>query len=507
MGNKKFSRREFLGALAAASSQLILRAPLAGLVGATLLPLKKANAWTRKNRFVFLYFDGGIRGYETFSPQLPASRALSSGEIQTSDHVPRALIENGRVMPNYATKELGGGYSLVPGTHANITLDGQSVYAPPIFMASNGLRYGFCVADFLQFAAQTTMIQGVTTSVDHGPAAQILLTGSAFDLAFPRPPIDCLLASKLGGGLLLPHLIWTRSNYVPRSFPQDNAQLNLGFPINGTGYRNFLKKLVGSPLAKTESSYVGDKAAAALRAYWDATNESMGETLQNPANLSYLKEMQVLRSSRDQLWQSTIIGGAGTAIDSFVSAARTTVDATVGADIGGTVDSLLPALGMAKYALDRELSSVVMMNIGMGRWDAHGGWYPSHPGHYRAHFCAIAEFLKRIDLNTTTVVICNELGRTTSFNQLNGTDHHPGSPILLIGGKLGQGVSFGGTDAFLSPLNVNPDSGAAVTSGGLRLKPVHLLALLLEYAGYEKGRPIETIMGITEAPAFLRKLL
>ena len=95
------------------------------------------------------------------------------------------------------------------------------------------------------------------------------------------------------------------------------------------------------------------------------------------------------------------------------------------------------------------------MSLAYGRWDWHGKPYGTNFSNAREHFpmldialTALIEDLERRDmLETTTILVWGEFGRTPKINPNGGRDHWPEvACAILAGGGLRTGQVIGSTN-------------------------------------------------------------
>ncbi len=87
-------------------------------------------------------------------------------------------------------------------------------------------------------------------------------------------------------------------------------------------------------------------------------------------------------------------------------------------------------------------------------------------------------------IETTTLLVVSEMGRTPVLNATLGKDHWPWTSALLLGAGVQGGQVVGGTDEGLVGIGTDPDTGAA-DPGAPPLDATALLAGLLESFGLD----------------------
>lgn len=153
---------------------------------------------------------------------------------------------------------------------------------------------------------------------------------------------------------------------------------------------------------------------------------------------------------------------------------------------------------MAFQALRYNISQCVTIEIARGL-DAHdNSWEDDHPERLYSGWNALGQLitdLKSQDdpieagkklIETTSVLVFSEFGRTALINNRGGRDHSLTSACMLIGaGQPHNKVIGASSDQGMTPLPVDPDTGAAVSVGGATLNPSVVVASLLQGAGME----------------------
>ena len=91
------------------------------------------------------------------------------------------------------------------------------------------------------------------------------------------------------------------------------------------------------------------------------------------------------------------------------------------------------------------------MSLSYGRWDSHGNNFDlvkDHGTKLDQCLSALIDDLERSELlDTTTVIVWGEFGRTPKINQDAGRDHWPqANSALLLGGGLRHGQVIGSTN-------------------------------------------------------------
>jgi uncharacterized protein (DUF1501 family) len=154
----------------------------------------------------------------------------------------------------------------------------------------------------------------------------------------------------------------------------------------------------------------------------------------------------------------------------------------------GAAIQLVPQLEPALTALSSGASRVV--TIGVGDWDSHEDNARQTPL-FEALFAQLATTCERLQvtagpdgaplLDTTTVVVLSEMGRTPRYNGAAGRDHWPYTSAMLIGSGVRGGRSVGAYDDRFTGVGVDPASGDLIP-GAPAVTTAELGATLLELA-------------------------
>ncbi|MBM65638.1 MAG: transcriptional initiation protein Tat [Myxococcales bacterium] len=153
---------------------------------------------------------------------------------------------------------------------------------------------------------------------------------------------------------------------------------------------------------------------------------------------------------------------------------------------------------MALQALKYNTSQCVTIQIARGL-DSHADdWEDDHPERQADGWRALAQLvsdLKTEDdpvapgkklIDTTTVLVFSEFGRTSLINNRGGRDHSLTSACMLIGAGVPHNQVVGASkDTGMIPLPIDPLSGAVVEEGGVTLTPSTVVASLLQGAGLD----------------------
>ena len=467
-------------------------------------------ATVNPKKYVFLYLDGGVRFFDFLDPL----GMRSSGEaLQTGLRLPGLSSYEQSVNCNYFREwEASGAFGEFI----------KSGIAPVIRTESAGspIDFGAAAGPLAKWVNHMRLFRGVQTSIEHGAASQMSWCGKTF-FGPPLPTLDCLIAGQIAykSEMLLPHMIMGRSGYVPASVPQLATQIPVPRRNSSKAFRQFFEHIFAAPFDYYKEVSPGQSAGQLIDAFVDGENAAIKAGSQHAASKAVMEELERIDTNRRMIYRSNEMARIESGIDYYLTNYSTAhlgvkIDALMKSPFSG-IHELMNQLGLVHHALRNQLTSVATINIGNSIFDCHGGYNAqSGWGSYRQISFAISAFLQSLKddglLDDTTVVVFSEMGRDPS----GGEHHHPSGTWAMFGGRLGSASSgprvFGGTGSRFDSLYVDANSGAIASSGSsnsLILEPKHLIALLLEDSGFPVGRETETILGISQAPTFMRKLI
>lgn len=512
------NRRKFIkDSLLFGLSNIALTRTLEQLTGQEVFQSAMANAATASDlkRYVFIFLDGGIRWYDFLDPlgqpSHPASSAPGLNLVPISGYESEACVA-------FSVMEKAGKYG-------DFIQDGK---APVLRQRVDGVDFdlGASAGAFNRLLSDARFFRGVETSIEHGTASQLAWCGQPFG-SEPRPTIDCLLAGltyslasqATKDKMLFPHLIMGRSGYVPASIPQLVAQFPVPPGKNGEDFRRFFGSFLDASFAY--GSAKNEPLRAAIHEFVNTRNSKFQAAVQHKANVAFLEEMDRIEDSRRKLYSNSVLDSLKDGVNSYLTGPYKSTP--TGEDIAGltkhnttNIETLQAQLALVRHCLKEGLTSVATVNLGNTTFDCHGGYGPSVGwASYRQISFALEAFVRALRsdglLGSTTVVLFSEMGRDPYF----GLNHHAWGTWAIIGGRIGQSTGaprlFGGTEANFDASQVDPSTGAIMPLGsgkGQAITPKDILALLMEDAGLPSGtREMETLFRITQAPAYLRKLI
>jgi hypothetical protein len=142
--------------------------------------------------------------------------------------------------------------------------------------------------------------------------------------------------------------------------------------------------------------------------------------------------------------------------------------------------------------LSNDLSAVGLMQVlppPFCQWDSHSGNDDSQTGCYEYLFEQLLYLGQSLQdtldtdgvplIESTTVMVLSEMGRTPVYNTADGKDHWPYTSMLMFGQGIQGGQVVGATDEQLVSAPIDLSSGER-TPQGRRLQVGNVLAGLLQ---------------------------
>ena len=127
-------------------------------------------------------------------------------------------------------------------------------------------------------------------------------------------------------------------------------------------------------------------------------------------------------------------------------------------------------------------------------WDSHSENHLNQSQAFDASFYQLKGLIDRLHgtsdlsgaplIESTTVMVLSEMGRTPKLNITNGKDHWPYTSMMLVGAGVRGGQVWGETDSGLVGLPVDPSTGQ-VSPSGSRLQTAAIHAGFLESLGID----------------------
>ena len=317
-------------------------------------------------------------------------------------------------------------------------------------------------AFFTKWADRTCVVNGVQVrSFVHTDCMKRMLTGSPSEIT---PDMGAIAAFELAPELPVPYL--ALGGYS-RSGP-------LAAITGRAGTSNQLQSLV-------------DPAAA----YWPPTGPTVPDFGLAPsdAQAGFVRKYLEAGAAREKATRGQR-GYNKKRVDDYISSldrsdtlARFVKDgASLGAR-GYTVD-LNVQIPLAIQALKDGLSQTAMLQSGFA-WDTHAK-NADQIGFHDGLYASLDALVQQLDdegmLESTTIMVLSEMGRTPKMNADAGKDHWPVTSCMLIGAGVRGGTSIGGTTDKLAAESIDLQTGA-VDANGKQLQSTNLVAGVLEAVG------------------------
>jgi hypothetical protein len=318
---------------------------------------------------------------------------------------------------------------------------------------------------FTRWADRTCVVNGVQVrSFVHSDCMKRMLTGSPSETT---PDMGAIAAFELAPELPVPYLAlgqFSRSGPLAaisgRAGTSNQLQALVDpaaayFPADGTFVPDF-----GLVTDQSEDSMV--------KRYLDATAQRQKAT----------------RGQRG--YNQKRIDDFIASLDRSDTLARFVREGTSLGERGYTVD-LTVQIPLAVQALRDGLSHTTMLQSGFS-WDTHTV-NDNQGGFHNSLFGSLDVLMQELEdnalLDSTTVMVLSEMGRTPKLNGEQGKDHWPVTSCMLIGAGVRGGQTLGGTNDELGAESMDLATGAVVTSGGAQLQSANLVAGVLENLGVD----------------------
>ena len=278
---------------------------------------------------------------------------------------------------------------------------------------------------FESFGDKIAVVNGLRVpSISHTMGARLLMTGGR---ASDAPDITSLVASNFGMDLPLPHLVLSGPRY-PGNI--SGMMVPVSFTMSGTASGEL-------PVGWS----VEDDQQAALDQY--LSEQYMGLQPTERLNQDLAMAWQRRLSLRDNF---------GLTVDR---------DSPVSQQIANIITSFSEGLSCCA-TIQSEMPE-------FADWDSHYNNYVNQDAAYEFSFEQLQQLLESLDeaalLNTTTVLVVSEMGRTPLENSLSGKDHWPYTSAMIIGAGVDGGRVLGATDENLLGLPVDYASGQPSSAG------------------------------------------
>ena len=283
---------------------------------------------------------------------------------------------------------------------------------------------------FRSHAGISTIINGIEVpSISHTTCTRLALTGKRSKKASDLPT---LLAHAKSESSLLPHLVLSGPRFpgslggmtVPLS-PVFNDTLNGSLPENYP-HNYDASAAIQDFLDQEHAAHAGRPLVEALRQQHKKRTSFENQT---PFSLSAI-------STIDEQ------------IDNLIMALQQEIctSATLQSDLPPLVD-----------------------------WDSHSENHLNQSQAFDTSFYQLKELIDRLHdttdlsgqplIESTTVMVLSEMGRTPKLNITNGKDHWPYTSMMLVGAGIHGGEVWGETDSGLVGLPIDPATGEVSPSG------------------------------------------
>ncbi len=319
---------------------------------------------------------------------------------------------------------------------------------------------------FRTYGSMTCVVNGVQVrSIAHEECIKRMLTGTP---SADNPDVAAAAAYELGRELPVPYLV-LGSIAMTGSY---------GAVAGRTGSVNQLRSLVvpngAYPAPQRVGMYPETKPTDAeeniVRAYVQASAERQRATRgQRAANQKQLDDF-TKSLEREGLLRKFVAENGGFGDFSY------TPDLSVQTDI-------------AVKAIERGLSRSVMLGGGF-QWDTHNDNTMQEKLHDDL-FKGLLDLGKRLEasklLESTTVLVISEMGRTPKLNVSHGKDHWPVTSALVFGAGVAGNRVVGATDDKLGAMSVDLASGKAAGEGK-QIQTGNLQAAVLDLIGVDASK-------------------
>ena len=319
------------------------------------------------------------------------------------------------------------------------------------------------VRSFLEsWGSRTAFVNGIAIgSISHAKCTQMMLTGSRSITAADLPTI---VAAQTGSALSLPHLVLSGPRYPG----------NLGafmVPLSPT-------------LTQTMTGEIPNLAR------YSATGESLTRDYLVAA------ASQLSTNSPDPYLDDYI--DATERMSSLESAAS-----TLNIDADADEDTLLDK-GITALSIGLSRSLIIKGSVpAYSAWDSHIDNERQQSGCYEHNFDRLLALMERLNaasapgggslLDSTTLLVLSEMGRTPVLNNEFGKDHWPYTSAMLVGANVHGGQNFGVTNEALVGQSIDLATGAS-SSSGETLTAAHFIAGVLQSFDIDPG---DSFPGIT----------
>ena len=448
------NRRAFLKTLSLATTGTMLMGPW---------DMHTVNAATKYPRnFIFCYFNGGWDQLLSLDPRNPKTFTDSSADIK------KYQVELG--YKRLATKFEDG--STLP----------RNIIRP----SGSNISFGPAMAPFAKHYNQSCVVRGVMMdTVAHDIGRRYFVTGEMpAGLAAKGSSWGTRIVAQEGeGNRQIPNLVLRVETY------------NKNLPTFATG----LKATSTTDLIKTLR-----KGPDALPAEYRKLLDDYRIASKNcdPTVLDEEGMMALVQQAQKKA-KSLVDSGLGDYFDFLNKSKPEMVKIKNRYNIASSTDAGAQA-ALAFQSIKHGLAQCVTIELARGL-DTHvNNWATDQPNIQQRGWKALATLVDDLKkekhpdptlankgktlLDNTTIMCFSEFARTPKINSKDGRDHFLVSSCLLVGAGIPHNKVIGKTaDIGMSAYQVNPNTGAAVKTGGVFLNPQNILASIMTGAGYDSS--------------------
>lgn len=301
-------------------------------------------------------------------------------------------------------------------------------------------------AFFNQYASQACVVNGIAVgSISHPKCEQLFLTGSR---ALDAPDFLAMVASKSSESQPLPYIVLSGPR-IPGRYGE------LMSPIDEL-FGGILKKQYPSSASSLDikEDLVRDYLMGVSQGRTDSFGQDFRASLIRRQNLEAYSHLFEISEN----------------------------------------PSFLESFEVASNALANELSQCAMIQLeppDLIRWDSHSQNAYNQNVAYENLFLSLSSVMSTLEaqtdidgiplIETTTVAVVSEMGRTPLENGAGGKDHWPYTSALFLGAGIRGGQVVGLTDDSLMNLPVDLQTGMSSASGTMLTVPNLLGGLLSRF--------------------------
>lgn len=312
---------------------------------------------------------------------------------------------------------------------------------------------------FEQWASRTAVLNGMSVqSLAHETCIHMALTGQTRG---DRADIGARLAGALGSDKPLPYLALA-PHAKTNGYAAITGELGVTNQLMALATREFSWPTVQGDAAM--GLVPSGREQAAIDAYLSASTATLEAQAKSVRSQARLADYRSARPRARALIRAARQGGFLSDYDLFQ-------------------DTSAPWKHVAA-AFAEGVSQVALVQPDL-YWDTHaynslqGQNHDTFFGGLNALMTALGE---QGQLDSTTVLVLSEMGRTPRLNAQAGKDHWPWTSAMVVGPRVRGGQVFGETDEWLRPAPINLATGATVADG-VELHTEHLLGAVAQMMG------------------------